>query len=81
MKHTAIATANATDESLATLLASASELVLQFPKCFWFWRPDARLMPADDLRLVSLGEGLGYYVGVVPHGEKTMKRAGGAAST
>lgn len=52
MKSPAIAPVDATDSALSTLLASAAALVMQFPECFWFWRPDARLVSADDVRLV-----------------------------
>ena len=52
MKLEAVASVDATDGALATILASAAELVAQFPECFWFWRPDARLLSLDDVRLV-----------------------------
>ncbi len=52
MKSPAIAPVDATDSALSTLLASAAELVAQFPECFWFWRPDVRLASADDGRVV-----------------------------
>ena len=52
MTHESIAGGNATETALATLIASAAALVVQFPECFWFWRPDARLASADDVRLV-----------------------------
>ena len=52
MKHAPIARADAAETALATMIASAAALVEQFPECFWFWRPDARLASADDVRLV-----------------------------
>ena len=52
MKSPAIAPVGASDSALSTLLASAAALVVQFPECFWFWRPDVRLASADDVRLV-----------------------------
>ena len=52
MKHEAVATSEATDSALATTLTSAAALVARFPECFWFWRPDARLLTFDDVRLV-----------------------------
>ena len=47
-----MANGDATDSARATLLASAAALVVRFPECFWFWRPAARLLSADDVRLV-----------------------------
>lgn len=52
MKSPAIAPVDMSDSELSTLLASAAALVVQFPDCFWFWRPDVRLASADDVRLV-----------------------------
>ena len=52
MNTPAIAPVDANDSALSTLLASAAALVVQFPECFWFWRPDVRLASADDVRLV-----------------------------
>jgi len=34
------------------LAARASALVRQFPECFWFWHPDARVRYREDVRLV-----------------------------
>ena len=34
------------------LIERASELVRQFPECFWFWHPDARVRHLADVRLV-----------------------------
>ena len=52
MKTPVVARVDATDSALSTLLASAAALVMQFPECFWFWRPDVHLVSADDVRLV-----------------------------
>ena len=52
MNHEPIAEGNATEIALAPMLALAAALVVQFPECFWFWRPDARLVSLDDVRLV-----------------------------
>jgi hypothetical protein len=34
------------------LIARASDLVRQFPECFWFWHPDAQVSRLEDVRLV-----------------------------
>ena len=52
MKSPVIAEGDASESALATVLASACALVAQFPECFWFWRPDARLVSSADVRLV-----------------------------
>lgn len=52
MKHEAKAQGIPTATTLATMIASAAGLVVQFPGCFWFWRPDVRLESLDDVRLV-----------------------------
>ncbi len=52
MTHETVASGDTTDTALATILASATALVAQFPECFWFWRPDAQLLSLDDARLV-----------------------------
>lgn len=52
MESPAIAGVAAAESALATMLDSATALVAQFPECFWFWRPDVRLVSADDVRLV-----------------------------
>jgi len=36
----------------AELVARASALIREFPECFWYWRPDARVRSLDDVRLV-----------------------------
>ena len=45
--HVSVAVAAAPE-----LAARAEALVTQFPECFWFWRPDARVRSEDDVRLV-----------------------------
>lgn len=52
MKSPVIAAIVVTDPALATVLATATALVAQFPECFWFWRPDVRLVSPEDVRLV-----------------------------
>ena len=52
MKSPATARDDATEISLATMIASAAVLIMRFPECFWYWRPDVRLVSADDVRLV-----------------------------
>ena len=52
MNTPVIAPVDASDAALLPLLASAAALVVRFPECFWFWRPDVRLASADDVRLV-----------------------------
>lgn len=34
------------------LAARAMALVDEFPRCFWFWHPDASVRYLDDVRLV-----------------------------
>ncbi|MCW5557907.1 MAG: hypothetical protein KIT22_08755 [Verrucomicrobiae bacterium] len=34
------------------LVEQATGLVDQFPECFWFWHPEARVRYLDDVRLV-----------------------------
>ena len=52
MKSPVFAADDATEPALATVLASASALVAPFPECFWFWRPNVRLVSSEDVRLV-----------------------------
>ena len=52
MKHEAVASGEVPEGALATILESAAALVAQFPECFWFWRPDVRLLSSADVRLV-----------------------------
>ena len=52
MNNDALALDNGAEASLASVLLLATTLVVQFPTCFWFWRPDARLESTDDVRLV-----------------------------
>lgn len=34
------------------VVALATDLVRQFPGCFWFWHPEAEVRHVDDARLV-----------------------------
>jgi hypothetical protein len=34
------------------LIKRASELVKQYPECFWFWHSEARVRHLEDVRLV-----------------------------
>lgn len=34
------------------LIAHASDLVRQFPECFWFRHPQARIRHQEDIRLI-----------------------------
>ena len=52
MTRKLVASDETTQGALATTLASAAALVVQFPECFWFWRPDVRLLTSEDVRLV-----------------------------
>jgi hypothetical protein len=36
----------------ADLIGRASALVREFPECFWFWHPEARVRQLEDVRLV-----------------------------
>ncbi|HEX9563970.1 MAG TPA: hypothetical protein VF981_08365 [Gemmatimonadaceae bacterium] len=38
--------------TLPELVDRATALIREFPECFWYWRPDARLRSLDDVRLV-----------------------------
>ena len=52
MTHAGLADGEVTNAALKAIVASAAALVVRFPECFWFWRPDVRLQSADDVRLV-----------------------------
>lgn len=52
MKSAVIGGGDRTEASLPAMISSAAALVARFPECFWFWRPDARLVSSDDVRLV-----------------------------
>ena len=46
------AAAYTVNQTVDPLVARAEELVREFPQCFWFWHPDARVRSREEIPLV-----------------------------
>ena len=52
MKLEEPAVATMVNPTVDPLVARAEELVREFPQCFWFWHPDARVQSREEIPLV-----------------------------
>ena len=52
MKLEEPAAAYTVNQTVDPLVARAEDLVREFPQCFWFWHPDARVRSREEIALV-----------------------------